>query len=125
MEVVARTLAVAFTLTLSSLYLAPVTADARSSYRRNYAEEWEREDREEQRREERERARQEWMEHQRERQERYLQHDERQLDKTMDRLGYPDPNAPAAPAPAKKGGTCIYGEGNKILYQPEGAVCDH
>ena len=38
--------------------------------------------------------------------------------------GWHDP-VPGAPAPARKrGGTCIYGEGNKVLYQPDGVVCD-
>ena len=29
----------------------------------------------------------------------------------------------APPPPAKKSGTCIYGEGDKVLYQPKGVVC--
>ena len=123
METGLRIFTAAFALTLGSLYVAPTSADARSSYRRNYAEEWAREDREDERREEQEKARQEWMDHQQEQQERYYEHNERQLDKTMDRLGYPDPNA--APPPPKKGGSCIYGEGNKVLYQPDGVVCNH
>jgi hypothetical protein len=62
------------------------------------------------------------MEHQKEQSERYLKHRERQLDKSMDRIGLPDPDAPP---PRKKGGTCIYGADNKVLHQPDGVTCDH
>jgi hypothetical protein len=115
-------------LALAGSFALPVPADARGSSRRNYADEWRQEEREEERREERERARREWQEHQEEQQQRYLQHRERQLDTVIDHhertghWGMHDP-VPASPAPKKKG-TCIYGEGNKILYQPDGVVCD-
>ncbi|MGH0032341.1 MAG: hypothetical protein ACQGVC_21315 [Myxococcota bacterium] len=122
MDTFLRTLSVAFGLVVVATFVLPEPADARSSRRRNYAEEWEREEREERYREEREQARREWQEHQKEQSERYYQHRERQLDKGMDRLGLTDPNAAPA-APRKKGGSCIYGEGDKILYQPAGVTC--
>lgn len=126
-----RILTAASALVWAGALLLPATADARSSSRRNYAEEWEQEEREERYREERERARQEYLESQKERQERYIQHQERQLDTVIDhheRTGHYGlhPPVPGAPAPPSKGsGTCIYGEGNKILYQPKGVVCTH
>ena len=108
----------------------PEPADARGS-RRNYSQEWEREEREEERREEREEARDKWQDHNRETQERHIQHRERQLDTVIDHHdrtghhGWTQP-VPGAPAPRKKkSGTCIYGDGNKVLYQPAGVVCDH
>ena len=115
-----RILTAALALSLGSQLALPQLADARSSSRRNYAEAWEREEREEEYREERERERQEWREHQKEQQERYLEHEERQRDTTFDRIGLPDP---AAPPPRKAGGSCIYGDGNKVIYQPDGVDC--
>lgn len=116
-----RILSAILAVGLVGVFVLPEPADARGR-RRNYAEEWEREEREERFRKEREERRKDWQEHSKERQERYYQHRERQLDKTMDRLGLEDPNAPP-PKPRKKSGTCIYGEGDKILYQPDGVVC--
>jgi hypothetical protein len=127
MDVRPRWLTAALLVLLAGIFAMPEPADA-GSRRRNYAEEWRREEREEERREERERARQEWQEHQTEQQERYIQHRQRQLDTVIDHhertghFGLHDP-VPASPAPKKKSGTCIYGEGDKILYQPEGVVC--
>jgi 23S rRNA G2069 N7-methylase RlmK/C1962 C5-methylase RlmI len=129
MNVRSRLLTAAFLVALATIYAWPQPASARSSERRNYAEEWRQEEREEERREERERARREWQEHQEEQQKRYIEHQQRQLDTVIDHhertghWGMHDP-APAAPAPKKKTGTCIYGEGNKVLYQPEGVACD-
>lgn len=124
-----RTVTAAFALGLVGTFFLPTPADA--GRRRNYSAEWEQEEREERYREEREKAREEWQEHNKETQERYIHHRERQLDTVIDHhertghYGLHDPTAPAAPAPRKKSGTCIYGEGNKILYQPEGVVCNH
>lgn len=129
MSIRPRLLSAACLVVLAGSFALPEPADARSSSRRNYAEEWRQEEREEERREERERARREWQEHQEEQQKRYIEHRERQLDTVIDHhertghWGMQDP-IPAAPAPRKKKGTCIYGEGNKVLYQPDGVVCD-
>lgn len=125
-------LTTAFLLTMAGNFALPMPADARGSSRRNYADEWRREEREEEYREEREKARQDWQEHQKEQQQRYLEHDadrqQRYLDhseRQLDRLLGNDPNAsvPAAPAP-KKHGTCMYGADNKVVYQPKGVVCE-
>jgi hypothetical protein len=121
-----RTLTALAALALVGTFVLPEPADARSSRRRNYAEEWEREEREERYREERERAREERMEHEKELQEKYHKHSERQMDKFVDGFGRRRPaGSGAAAAPPKKSGTCIYGEGNKVLYQPPGAECNY
>jgi hypothetical protein len=57
--------------------------------------------------------------------ERYYEHQEKQLDTVIDyhERAYGVP--PAASPPAKKGGTCIYGADNQVLHQPDGVVCDN
>lgn len=132
-----RSLALFFLAVFVALFAMPEDADARSRQRRNYADEWRQEEREERARDEREKARQDWMQQQQEQQERYLEHAEqsqnssqhhreRQLDKVLDHYdGVSRSYAPAAPAPSKPSGTCIYGAGNKVLYQPKGVACEH
>jgi len=135
-----RTRPLSLSAAIAALLIAgfalPESADARGGSRRNYADEMRQDDLRKEREEERDRRRQEqiehheetqrrWQEHQAQRQDRYLNHRERQLDKVLDygdgleRQRAPGP-APAKPAPK---GTCIYGEGDKILYQPKGVVC--
>jgi uncharacterized protein HemX len=133
-----RSLVLFLLVALAGTFAIPDIADARSRQRRNYAEEWRQEELEDERREERERAREEYLQHQEEQQERYIEHSERsqdsrqhhrerQLDKVLDHWdGKERSYAPAASAPARKpSGTCIYGAGNKVLYQPKGVVCNH
>lgn len=123
-------LSAALVLALAASFAIPEPVDARSSRRRNYAEELRRESLEEERREEREKARQEWMEHQAgqaerrrqhnaDQQQRYLDHSGRQLDKILG-----NEPAPAAPPPARSTGTCIYGANDKVVYQPKGVTCE-
>ena len=113
----------------------PESADARSRQRRNYAEEMRRDDLRKERDRERQRLiqqqqeyeeerRESWQEHSAQQQDRYLNHRERQLDKWLDhKEGVERQRAPApAPAPAATG-SCIYGAGDKVLYQPKGVVC--
>jgi hypothetical protein len=114
----------ALLVALAAGVLLPKSADA-GSRRRNYAEEMRQERLEDERRAEREKARQDYMKHQEEMQKRYLQHDERQLDTVIDHLDRRDGTSPpaAAPAPPKRTGSCIYGAGNKVVYQPDGVDC--
>lgn len=118
-----------FLVFLAGTFAIPEPADAWGSRRRNNAEEMREDERREDREEERDRARREWQEHQTEQQERHIRHRERQLDTVIDHhertghWGIQEPT-PASPAPKRRGGTCIYGEGNKVLYQPTGVDCD-
>lgn len=122
-------------LVLAATFVLPEPADARSYRRRNYSEEWEREEREEERRrayeEERERQRQydeerqeRYLQHSEETQERYIDHRERQLDRVIDHVEGKDGTPRSiSPPPARRGGTCIYGGDGKVIYRPDGADC--
>lgn len=122
-------------LVLVPAFVLPEPADARSYRRRNYAEEWEREEREEERRrayeEERERQRQydeerqeRMLEHSTETQKRYIDHRERQLDQVIDHVeGGPGQPRSVSPPPQRRGGSCILGPDGKVIYQPDGVDC--
>ena len=110
--------------------MLPESADARSSRRRNYADEMRREriqeEREERYREERREREDRYYEEREEREERYYDHRERMADKYIahrDRVYGTTPKVVNGKYAEAAGAPCLYGDNNKVLHRPKGSIC--